>query len=181
MGGLSKWGVSPPCIFREHETEAHPENALTILPQHSNSCSRMSDASDTLWDQYVDDYHDFWDYVEEHEEILQKGSNVTLVRDIMEECPVVNFSCVRDLIYTMRQFLGEKRFREKEGQCKALLKSKIRECITSFNSAEEEESEEESEVEVNSNNFLRKRLTTHGKELIYMQYTRSLLAVIRSH
>ena len=144
-GGLSKWGVSPPCIFREHETEAHPENALTILPQHSNSCSRMSDASDTLWKQYVDAYHAFWDYVEEHEEILQEGSNVTLVRGIMEECPVVNFSCVRDLSYTMRQFWGEKRFKEKEeGQWRARLWSKIDKCIAPI-SSKGEESEEEDE------------------------------------
>jgi len=88
----------------------------------------------TQWEQYVDAYHDFWDYLEEHEEILQKESNVTLVCDIMEKCPVVNFSCVRDLTYTMRQFLGEKRFKEKESQWKECLVSKIEECLVSISS-----------------------------------------------
>jgi len=99
----------------------------------------MSVASKTLWEQYVGAYHGFWDYLEGHEEILQERSNVTLVRGIMEECPVVNFSCVRDLIYTMRQFLGEKRFKEKEIQWKEYLVSKIEECIVSISSTEEDE------------------------------------------
>ena len=47
----------------------------------------------------------------------------------MEECPVVNFSCVRDLIYTMRQFLGEKRFREQKGEWRKRLQLKVEECI----------------------------------------------------
>ena len=66
---------------------------------------------DQLWGEYVYAYHKLWDYLEQHEELLQwKGSvnwvNINKVWDIMEECPVVNFSCVRDLMYTMRQFLG---------------------------------------------------------------------------
>ena len=86
----------------------------------------------------MDAYHAFWDYLEQHEEILQEGSNVTLVRGIMEECPVVNFSCVRDLIYTMRQLLGEKRFRENEGQWRACLVSKMEKCTAPVSSTEEE-------------------------------------------
>ena len=67
--------------------------------------------------------------------------NVIKVCDIMKECPVVNFSCVRDLIYTMRQFLGEKRFREQEGEWKKRLQLKVEECIQSIGS--EDDSEEE--------------------------------------
>ena len=55
-------------------------------------------------------------------------SNVNKVCRIMEECPVVNFSCVRDLIYTMRQFLGEKRFREQEEEWKKCLGLKVERC-----------------------------------------------------
>jgi len=95
----------------------------------------------TPWEQYVDAYHDFWDYLEEHEEILQEESNVTLVRGIMEKCPVVNFSCVRDLIFTMRQFLGEKRFKEKESSWRECLESKIDDCIESISSTEESSGE----------------------------------------
>ena len=87
-------------------------------------------------------YHGFWDYLEEHEEILQERNNVTLVCGIMEECPVVNFSCVRDLIFTMRQSLGEKRFKEKESQWKECLESKVKRCIVAVSSTEEEEEEE---------------------------------------
>jgi len=61
----------------------------------------MSDASKTLRKKYVGAYHGFWDYLEEHEEILQERNNVTLVCGIMEECPVVNFSCVRGLSLCM--------------------------------------------------------------------------------
>ena len=91
----------------------------------------------TLWEQYVGAYHDFWDYLEEHEEILQKEENVKWVCRIMEECPVINFSCVRDLTYTMRQFLGEKRFKEKESWWRACLESKIDDCIKSISSRDE--------------------------------------------
>ena len=79
----------------------------------------------TLWEQYVDAYHDFWDYLEKHEEILQNEENVNWICRIMEECPVVNFSCVRDLTYTMRQFLGEKRFKKNESWWRKCLESKI--------------------------------------------------------
>ena len=56
----------------------------------------------------------------------------------MEECPVVNFSCVRDLIYTMRQFLGEKRFREQEGERREHIGGKVEECVQYFSSKSEE-------------------------------------------
>lgn len=87
----------------------------------------MSDA--TLWEQYVDAYHKFWNYLEENEWVLQEGTSVILVRRAMEDCPVVNFSCVRDLIYTMRQFLGEKRFKDKESQWRANLNLMVDRCI----------------------------------------------------
>ena len=92
-------------------------------------------ATKTLWDEYVKAYYEFWNYLERHEELLQKEStlnwlsNVNKVCRIMEECPVVNFSCVRDLIYTMRQFMGEKRFREQEGEWRKSLQSKVERCI----------------------------------------------------
>ena len=57
----------------------------------------------------------------------------------MEECPVVNFSCVRDLIYTMRQFLGEKRFREQEREWREHLQLKVEECVRIVNRKEGEE------------------------------------------
>ena len=85
--------------------------------------------SDALWEQYVAAYHKFWDYLEENEWVLQERSSVILVRRVMEDCPVVNFSCVKDLIYTMRQFLGEKQFKEKESQWRAYLDLKVKECI----------------------------------------------------
>ena len=90
-----------------------------------------------LWEQYVDAYHDFWDHLEKNEELLDRESNVNKVCDIMEECPVVNFSCVRDLMYTMRQFLGEKRFREQEGEWRKHLQSKVEECIQSIGSEDD--------------------------------------------
>ena len=80
-------------------------------------------------------YHKLWDYLEQHEELLQwKGSvnwlsNINKVCRVMEECPVVNFSCVRDLMYTMRQFLGEKRFREQEREWRERLQLKVEQCI----------------------------------------------------
>ena len=121
---------------------------MSIFKQfHSiiTAARRMSDASKTLWEQYVGAYHDLWDYLEEHEEILQERNNVTLVCGIMEGCPVVNFSCVRDLIFAMRQFLGEKRFKEKESQWKECLVSKMKRCIVAVCSTEKEEGEEEEE------------------------------------
>ena len=91
----------------------------------------------TLWKQYVGAYHAFWDYLEEHEEVLQEEKNDNCVCHIMEECPVINFSCVRDLTYTMRQFLGEKRFKKKESWWRERLESKIEECIESISSTDE--------------------------------------------
>lgn len=88
-----------------------------------------------LWEEYVDAYHDFWDYLERHEELLESGVNwlnVSYVSRVMEECPVVNFSCVRDLMYTMRQFLGEKRFREQEREWRKHIEGKVEECIWYF-------------------------------------------------
>ena len=105
----------------------------------------------TKWDEYVDAYHEFWDYFERHEELLERESdvywlsNVNKVCRIMEECPVVNFSCVRDLIYTMRQFLGEKRFREQEGEWRKSLQLKVEECIQSIEDDSQDESESEDE------------------------------------
>ena len=102
-------------------------------------------ATKRLWDEYVIAYHDFWDYLEQHEELLQREStlnwlsNVNKVCRIMEECPVVNFSCVRDLIYTMRQFLGEKRFREQEGERRESLQLKVERCIGIINRKEGED------------------------------------------
>ena len=89
-------------------------------------------ATPGLWEEYVDAYHDFWNYLERHEELLQRESNVNKVCDIMEECLVVNFSCVRDLMYTMRQFLGEKRFREQEREWRKHIEGKVEECIWYF-------------------------------------------------
>ena len=106
----------------------------------------------TKWKEYADAYHKLWDYLEQHEELLQ-GSvnwvNVIKVCDIMEECPVVNFSCMRDLIYTMRQFMGEKRFREQEGEWRKRLQLKVKECIQSIGSEDgsQDESEDDSEGE----------------------------------
>lgn len=98
--------------------------------------------SEQWWGEYADLYHKLWDYLEQHEELLQwKGSvnwvNVNKVCDIMEECPVVNFSCVRDLIYTMRQFLGEKRFREQKEEWRKRLQLKVEECIQKIGSEDE--------------------------------------------
>ena len=109
----------------------------------------------TKWEEYVEAYHKFWDYLERHKELLQwKGSvnwvNVIKVCDIMEECPVVNFSCVRDLIYTMRQFLGEKRFREQEGEWRKSLQLKVKECIQSIGSEDESEDDSEDDSEARS-------------------------------
>ena len=100
-------------------------------------------ATKRLWEEYVIAYHEFWDYLEQHEELLQRESdvywlsNVNKVCRIMEECPVVNFSCVRDLIYTMRQFLGEKRFREQEGEWRKHIRGKVEECVQYFSSKSE--------------------------------------------
>ena len=99
--------------------------------------------SEQWWGEYADLYHKLWDYLEQHEELLQwKGSvnwvNVNKVCDIMEECPVVNFSCVRDLIYTMRQFLGEKRFREQKEEWRKRLQLKVEECIRKIEDGSEE-------------------------------------------
>ena len=97
-----------------------------------------------LWEEYVDAYHDFWDYLERHEELLESGVNwlnVSYVSRVMEECPVVNFSCVRDLMYTMRQFLGEKRFREKNGKkWRKCLRLKVKEYVQSIEDDSEEQS-----------------------------------------
>ena len=82
-----------------------------------------------MWKEYVDAYNNFWDYLERHEELLQREENVNKVCRIMEECPVVNFSCVRDLMYTMRQIAGEKRFDEGEKYWKERLQSKVDRCI----------------------------------------------------
>ena len=117
----------------------------TVKHQLGDYCSSTM-ATKGQWEEYVDAYHKLWDYLEQHEELLQwKGSvnwvNVNKVCDIMEECPVVNFSCVRDLIYTMRQFLGEKRFKEQEGQWRKSLQLKMKECIQSIRSEDESEGE----------------------------------------
>ena len=102
-------------------------------------------ATKKLWGEYVNVYHDFWDYLERHEELLQRESslnwlsNINKVCRVMEECPVVNFSCVRDLIYTMRQFLGEKRFREQEREWRERLQLKVEECIRNISRKEGEE------------------------------------------
>ena len=54
---------------------------------------------------------------------------------------MVNFSCVRDLIYTMRQFLGEKRFREKNGKkWRKCLRLKVKEYVQSIEDDSEEQS-----------------------------------------
>ena len=50
------------------------------------------------WEEYVDAYHKLWDYLEQHEELLQwKGSvnwvNVNKVCDIMEECSLPVNNC----------------------------------------------------------------------------------------
>ena len=77
---------------------AHCSSLMDILPDLATPAIK------TLWEEYVDAYHDFWNYLEQHEELLERESdvywlsNVTKVCRIMEECPVVNFSCVRDLI-----------------------------------------------------------------------------------
>ena len=86
----------------------------------------------------MDAYNNFWDYLERHEEVLQREENVNKVCRIMEECPVVNFSCVRDLIYTVRQFLGEKRFREQEREWREYIRGKVEECVQYFSSKSEE-------------------------------------------
>ena len=82
-----------------------------------------------MWKEYVDTYHKFWDYLERHEELLQKEDIVNKIRRVMEECPVVNFSCVRDLMYTMRQMAGEKRFNEGKRYWTERLRSKVDRCI----------------------------------------------------
>ena len=82
-----------------------------------------------MWKEYVDAYHKFWDYLERHEELLQCEDIVNKVYHIMEECPVVNFSCVRDLMYTMRQMAGEKRFNEGKRYWMERLQSKVDRCI----------------------------------------------------
>ena len=96
-----------------------------------------------LWGEYVYAYHKLWDYLERHEELLQwedsvNWVNINKVWDIMEECPVVNFSCVRDLIYTMRHSWGEKRFREQEEEWKKCLQSNVEECIQKIEDGSEE-------------------------------------------
>ena len=95
-----------------------------------------------LWEEYVDAYHDFWDYLERHEELLRMEDSVNEVNfnkvcHIMEECPVVNFNCVRDLMYTMRHLWGEKRFREQEKEWRKCLQLNVEECIQKFGSEDE--------------------------------------------
>ena len=59
-------------------------------------------------------YHELWSQLEKHPEILQDDRVLYSVRSVMEGSPIVDFGCVQDLIFTMKQMAGESLLKQQE-------------------------------------------------------------------